>query len=67
MQVQFAYFLLCSGLGFRPSGALILGGGKRGKAAAAAGKRWRQLRSQGSARGWARKRGEGKMGKCKQR
>lgn len=26
MQVQFAYFLLCSGLGFRPSGALILGG-----------------------------------------
>lgn len=57
MQVQFAYFLLCPGLGFRPSGALILGG-KRGKAAAAAGKRWRQLRSQGSARGRARKRGK---------
>jgi hypothetical protein len=32
MQVQFAYFLLCPGLGFRPSGALIFwgGGGEEG-------------------------------------
>lgn len=51
MQVQFAYFLLCPGLGFRPSGALIFWGGeeRRGEAAAAAGKRWRELiRGQGS-------------------